>query len=71
MAVCNNDGIKNTKLNIHSPKIIGMGLCKFNYVFYAIIPAFIAYCHAYTLFEYFFGIEIHTTFYICLVTVYV
>ncbi len=35
-----------------------MGLCKFNFAFYAIIPAFISYCHAYYWFEYFFGIAI-------------
>ncbi len=37
MAVWNkgrDDGIKNTKLNIHSAKMLGcMGLCMFNYVF--------------------------------------
>ncbi len=30
-----------------------MGQCTFNFVFYAINAALIAYCHANTLFEYF------------------
>ncbi len=58
MAVCNkgrDDGIKHV-VKQHSPIPTSWGLyiCMFNFVLYAIIPDFIAYCHATrTVFEYF------------------
>ncbi len=55
MAVRNKgrDDDINTELNIHSPIPTSWGYVCLILCFYVIIPAFIAYCNAYTLFEYF------------------